>query len=445
MTSPTPQPTQARDQLRWMVGALRSRTVSWRVVLAVAVITAALSFAVVKVWGPEHFQYDLKIYYHAVSFWLNGGNIYDYAQPDPVNISLGYTYPPAAALFMAPMAALPLGVVVTVTVAAILLAGFFCVYLVVRTLHPGTRPDAWQLSLAAGLTVAAFVFEPMSQTVAFGQINLFLTLLVLVDALVLMPRRSRWAGIGVGLAMAIKLTPGIFLLYFIVNKRWREVVVALITTAVATALAALVAPAESWRYFTDLLWNSGRVGFLDNTTNQSINGFLARALAPEEPSTVAWLALSALVVGIGVIRARRAVRAGDQVMALTLIGIVGLLVSPVSWIHHAIWVIIALILIGRWLLEQSRSAGTTGQRRRLVGPVLLLASALFIWVVDTRVFFHLPDTHYGDLGWISVVASSTQVFWLFAALFLLPIRRSVPATSADAGHPSRTPTVEARP
>ena len=58
------------------------------------------------------------------------------------------------------------------------------------------------------LTIAAFAFEPMSQTVAFGQINVYLTLLVLVDALVLMPRRSRWTGIGVGLAMAIKLTPG---------------------------------------------------------------------------------------------------------------------------------------------------------------------------------------------------------------------------------------------
>ncbi len=439
MTSPTPQPTQARDQLRSVVSALRARTVSWRVVLAVAVLAAALSFAVVKLWGPEHFQYDLKIYYSAVSFWLNGGNIYDYTQPDPVNISLGFTYPPAAALFMAPMATLPLGVVVTVTVAGILLAGFFCIYLVVRALHPGSRPDAWQLSLAAALTVAAFAFEPMSQTVAFGQINLFLTLLVLLDALVLMPRRSRWAGIGVGLAMAIKLTPGIFLLYFIVNKRWREVVVALITTVVATALAALVAPTETWRYFTDLLWNSERVGFLDNTTNQSINGFLARALAPDEPSKLLWLALSAAVITVGVVRARRAVRAGDQLVALTLIGIVGLLVSPVSWIHHAIWVIIALILVGRWLIEESRRpAGAPDQARRMAGPVLLLASALFIWIVDTRVFFDLPDTHYGELGWAAVVESSTQVFWLFAAMFLLPIRRSVPALASAAGsaHPA---------
>ena len=140
MTSPTPQPTQARDQLRSVVSALRARTVSWRVVLAVAVLVAALSFAVVKVWGPEHFQYDLKIYYNAVSFWLDGHDIYDYSQSDPVNIPLGFTYPPVAALLMAPMATLPVGVVVTVTVAAILLAGLLLRVSVVRALHPGSRP-----------------------------------------------------------------------------------------------------------------------------------------------------------------------------------------------------------------------------------------------------------------------------------------------------------------
>src|SRR6185312_3795407 len=258
-------------------------------------VASAVALLLAWAFGPDFDFFDLRIYYKAVSYWLNGNDIYNYWQSDPVNVRLGYTYPPAAAVLMAPMATLPVAVAAWITAGATALAGFTCVWICLRAAQPRVPANAWQLGWAALITIAAFQTQPLVQTLAYGQVNVYLALLVLVDAFVLMPRNSKWTGIGVGLAMAIKLTPGIFLLYFLINKRWRAMVTAAVTGAGITLLAACVAPTETWRYFTDLIFSSNRVGFLDDTMNQSINGLLARASDIGEPPRLLWAALSAVV------------------------------------------------------------------------------------------------------------------------------------------------------
>jgi alpha-1,2-mannosyltransferase len=152
--------------------------------------------------------------------------------------------------------------------------------------------------------------------------------------------------------------------------------------------------------------------------NQSINGLLARASAPEAPSRLMWLLLSAVVLVIGVIRARNAARAGDQLFAVTMIGIVGLLVSPASWIHHAVWVVPALVLLVCWLVDAARRR--TGPLWRVAGAVVLLAGGVFAWIVDSRQLLDIQDQD--PRGWAYVIASSAQVLWLVAAVVLLPVR-----------------------
>ena len=114
-------------------------------------------------FGPDFDFFDLRIYYKAVSYWLNGNDIYDYWQSDPVNVRLGYTYPPAAAVLMAPMATLPVAVAAWITAAATALAGFACVWICLRAAQPRVPANAWQLSWAALLTIAAFQTQPWSR------------------------------------------------------------------------------------------------------------------------------------------------------------------------------------------------------------------------------------------------------------------------------------------
>ena len=426
--------TQETRRLRYWatvdVRRLDSRTRLYAVAAAAAVITACTVAASViySKFGPHHFQYDLKIYYNATSFWLSGHGLYDYWQPDPVNGTLGYTYPPAAAVLMAPMHAFSLSTVVDLNFFGIIAAGFGCVALWLRE---RLRLGGLQMfTAAAAATAAAFCFQPFAQTIAFGQINLYLGLLVTADLLILVPRGSRWAGVGVGISMAIKLTPGIFLLYFVLARNWRAAGVSLASCAAVTVLSAVVAPTESLRYFGDLLWQSGRVGLLDNTTNQSVNGLLARLSSDGVPSSTAWLGLSLVVVAVGSLRIRKALTEDDRLGALVLTGLVGILVSPVSWIHHVIWYTSAALVMASYLWRARPAPNGAGlglsfpnlavQRNWILNLVLFVVG-LFVWFKDTRVVFGLPDTGYAGLGPVAIIEGSLQLLWMLAALLILPI------------------------
>src|SRR6185369_4327998 len=100
--------------------------------------------------------------------------------------------------------------------------------------------------------------------------------LVAVDLLVLLPRRSRWVGVGIGLATAIKLVPGIFILHLLVCRRWRAAGVATATTAIAILVGFAVDAHDSWVYFTQQMLGAQGVGQLAYTFNQSLMGMLAR-------------------------------------------------------------------------------------------------------------------------------------------------------------------------
>lgn len=387
--------------------------------------------------GPHHNQFDLKIYFNAVRFWADGHNIYDYWQPDSVNITLGYTYPPLAAVLMAPMAKLSLSLVTVLASLAILASTAWCVYLCLRE---RVRINRQNVLLAVGLaTAAAFLLEPIRQTMGFGQINMYLMALVLLDILVLGRRDSRWTGIGIGLAMAIKLTPGMFLLYFLLSKQWRATTVAVCTAIATTLVAAVVTPSETWHFYTSLAWDSDRVGFLGGSANQSMNGLIARIMAPHDPSKAIWLAL-VLAVGIPVaVRIRKAILAGDDLAALTMTGLLGILVSPVSWSHHIVWVIPASVIICHRLIKASNTdtphAMTGGaearHRLRAAWPLIALVGlGSLAFGQDLRLDLGLPDVDYSGLSVFWMCVASVQMFWCLAAVFLLPIRTAPTTASA---------------
>ncbi|WFE30789.1 glycosyltransferase 87 family protein [Solwaraspora sp. WMMD791] len=305
--------------------------------LAAAVVTALLWY------GNRHDFYDLKIYLSAMRWWAEGNPLYDYVQPDVVQGELYFTYPPFTALLLRPFAAVGPGVAATVfTVGTLLAVVVTTVWLVTPIAHRRGLPRWWLAGLAVPLVV---LIEPTRETIFLGQINMLLVVLILADLLFAVPQRSRWAGVGIGLATAIKLFPGIFIVYLLITRRWRAALVSCVAAAGATLLSAAVLPAESWRFWTQELWSTDRVGRSDYTGNQSLQGLLGRLVAPDEPSRLVWLALVAVVAGYGLWRAARAVRAGDELAGLTLTGLVAALIAPITWPHHVYWFVPALILL----------------------------------------------------------------------------------------------------
>jgi alpha-1,2-mannosyltransferase len=162
---------------------------------------------------------------------------------------------------------------------------------------------------------------------------------------VLLPRGSRWAGVLIGLAAAIKLTPAIFIVYLLVSRRYRAGLTAIASAAAASLLAFAVAPRASIDFWTDALWKGEGIGNAAYTFNQSFYGMLARLSAPHDANRLAWAVLVLAALGFGLWRARRAALAGDEVVGLTITGIVGCLVSPITWVHHIYWFVPAIIVL----------------------------------------------------------------------------------------------------
>ena len=381
---------------------------------AAIVAAVVLAVAIGHYWyGNRHNYYDLRIYDDAIRWWASGRPLYDFVHFDRIQGPLGFTYPPFAALLMYPMAWVPVGVVVTVMLVANLAALVLTTaWLVIPLADRHHQPRWFVLGLAIPLVST---LEPIRETITFGQINLLLAVLVLGDLLFLLPRGSGWAGVGVGLATAIKLTPAVFIVYLLATRRWRAAVTASATAAAATLLAAVVAPHESWRYWTVTVWEANKVGRLDRIPNQAMWGTLLRLAAPHQPSRLVWLALVAVVGGYGLWRAARAARAGDELLGITLTGLVGLLVSPVSWQHHLYWFIPALMILV--------DAG---------GRYAMFAAGIWLTVtVGVIAFFD-----YGlSYSWLDTVPgffiSNWYVLLMLALLVVLPVQSGIGGQTND--------------
>jgi alpha-1,2-mannosyltransferase len=284
---------------------------------------------------------------------------------------------------------------------------------------PVARREGWVRWYAFGIAfVLAAAFEPLRETFLFGQVNMFLVFLVAVDLLFLVGTGHRFAGVSIGLATAIKLTPGIFIVYLLVTKRWRAAIVASATATAATLFAAAVAPDVSRVFWTDALWNTDRVGRLAFVSNQSLYGAVAR-LNPAHPNTLLWALAVVAVVAVWVVRVRRAVAAGDEMTGFALTGIVGCLLSPVTWVHHLVWVGPAVLL----LLDNALATREPKRRRRL------LWFMIFTYVLlCSRLVWSFHERFYSPVGWFF----SNAYVWISVALLVaLPIRQRLAASPGD--------------
>ncbi|MDX5459453.1 glycosyltransferase 87 family protein [Micromonospora tulbaghiae] len=381
----------------------------------------------------RHDYYDQKIYMSAMDWWAAGHPLYDYVQPDRVQGALYFTYPPFAALLLAPFGYLRLGVAIAafavLTVAAVVVTTR---WLVLPVLRRHDLPRGFGLTVAVLLVLAV---ESTRETITLGQINMLLVVLILGDLLFAVPQGRRWAGVGVGLAAALKLFPGIFVLYLLAARKWRAAAVAAVTAAVATLLAAAVAPGDSWRFWTHELWVTDRVGRPDYTGNQSLFGLLSRLTAPAEPDRLLWLLLALAVAAFGLWRAARAARAGDALVGLTLTGLVGGLVSPITWIHHLYWFIPAVVVLVDAALDAD-PATPAGTRRR--GGLFALAAVVGLPIVYGLVTFQDWGTaivHTDDP--VDFVVRNVYVLLSLLVLAVLPIRRHAdeePATRTERTH-----------
>ncbi|MEV1158591.1 glycosyltransferase family 87 protein [Micromonospora chokoriensis] len=392
----------------------------------VAVVALLAVLPALYLPGLVHNFFDLKIYMSAMDWWRVGHPLYDYVQPDRVQGELYFTYPPFSALLLWPFGLLKLGATVTIfTVLTVLAVVLTTRWLVMPVIARHGLPRTFTVTAAVLLVLAV---ESTRETITFGQINMLLVVLILADLLFAVPQARRWAGVGVGLATALKLFPGIFIVYLLATRRWRAAAVASATAAAATLLAAAIAPSDSWRFWTQELWDTERVGRTDYVGNQSLFGLLSRFTAPEKPDQLLWLLVVAVVAVYGLWRAARAARAGDALTGLTLTGLVGSLASPITWTHHIYWFVPAVVLLADAALSADRP--DEARRRWWLSALAVGTTAVIVYGVVTFQKWGVDPVRTHDP--IDFVAQNSYVLLSLLLLAALPVR-SAQATGTRHG------------
>lgn len=377
---------------------------------ALLTVVGAAHVVVTRAGADPFAMVDLDVYVQGGQH-LTDGTLYDFVtQP----LELPFTYPPFSALIFVPLGWL------NWTLARILwqLASFgalaLIIYSTLRLLGragPGAnRPLEHVRGLVVTGTALALWLEPVRTTFNYGQINLFLAALLLAGAA---SSHSWWAGSTVGLAAGIKLVPAITGLYYLLQRRYAAAAWAVGSFAATVLLMLAIIPHETWRYFTSLILDPGRTGPVWSVINQSLRGALAR-LAGHDVS-LSWLAVSAVCGLLGLWAAWAAAKAGDRTASLLAVQFTGLLVSPISWSHHWVWVLPLLL----WCLFGPH-ARRPMVRVLAVAWVLATCSYLVSYLIALQ-YKEEPASRPGWQSWLGIVYPLVGVVTL---LVLLAVSRS---------------------
>ena len=361
----------------------------------VACVVLAASLIAMFVWRYNwHVPIDLGVYRAGGDAVIHGKTLYGHAFGAHFNepIRLPFTYPPFAAIVFVLLEIWPWQVA---------MVGWFIISFVAfgYLVWEGFRPIIKRFVVLACLCAVLLWIVSVTDTLWFGQVNLVLAAVVLYDLL----RARRGKGVLTGIATAIKITPGLFIVYLFVTKQTRAAWRALATLAICWGGAAVILPSASAKYFFHDAFKVSRPGPPAFFSNQTLDGFISRYHGP----SWLWIPLGLLVGAFGLWRALQAHRNGNELAAIVLVGLLTLLIAPIAWFAAGVWVVPAIGLI----LADGRS------RRRALGAVVVFAlfcarlpmlgeKVVRVW--KTPVFGNILESFY---------------FYVYAALLLwLPIR-----------------------
>ena len=379
--------------------------------LWVAILAGSLMWTWITLFpsGEPHAFFDADYYRNAVIDVAAGTkSMYD-ALP----------YPPFAFLVVWFLGDLPPQVGYRIwTVGSLLILLAVTLVLALRSIAAAGRD--WRHDLpglivrtSAGTVMLLFSLPVMSQ-LGLGQLSLAIMALSFVDVVGVLPRRYR--GILVGVAGAIKVTPMVFVLYYLVNRLWREAATATVTFLAATGAAWMVFPRGS-EFFWFHLGKSDVFGDPARIDNLSIHGSISRWSTALGQSTWLWGGLGVVVVCAAMWRARRHFLRSERMEAVLVVGASATVVGPIAWPHYLTWLPVA----GLWMVM------TRGRTTKWLGGIVCFTySIAYVALFLPHFRPETPATNAATRSAIDLLV----VIPMLIGLFGLPHR--APPTSVDA-------------
>jgi alpha-1,2-mannosyltransferase len=303
--------------------------------LLIASIAARLAWTYLAPNGANFV--DLHVYLGGAAAVDHPGSLYSYAYAvQTPDFPLPFTYPPFAAVVFYPLHMLPFGLVAFLWQVATMAALYGAIRISQRLM--GVPAGAGH-RVAMVWTAISIWIEPLRSTFDYGQVNVLLMLVVLWAAYT-----TRWwlSGLLVGVAGGIKLTPAIAGVYLLGVRRWGAAAFSAVVFLATVGVSFLVVGDQTHYYFADLLGDAHRVGPIATSFNQSWRGGISRILGHDAgfgPLVLAAIAVTAVLA----ILAWRALDRRDRLGKLLVVELFGLLLSPISWTHHWVWLVPLMI------------------------------------------------------------------------------------------------------
>jgi alpha-1,2-mannosyltransferase len=398
----TRQPTQA--------GSARPAG-GWLLLAGVVAFAVALGgYVIYTVIHPMSYTWDPV----DLAVYRSGGLIVRHVRPEynphlaaPLYDWVGYgklhlpfTYTPFAAVAFALVSFVPYALSLKLSVAVDLVALLAAVWFTLGGL--GYRRSLTRVG--ATLLGAAVVLwtEPVLRTIYLGQVNLVLLALIIWDLTQPDTEKSRWwKGFVTGIAAGIKLVPLIFIPYLLVARKFRQAAMTAAGFAFTVLLGFVVLPHDSAKWwFGGLFFQGKRTGFIGWAGNQSLNGLITRLAGSIDGGLKPWIAVAVLVAAAGVVSAGLLDRKGHAMLGLLMAALTGLLVSPISWDHHWVWIVPGVVVAAHYGVR----AWSSGARRIAI-TCAIAAVAVTAWFgAWPTSLFHVKPPNLG--------ADSLGLLWI---------------------------------
>lgn len=362
------------------------------------------------VWMHFPFPGDLNVYRVAANWAFEGRDPY---QDDFLTATngLGWLYTPFALLALAPLHFVPYDLIpplwnlfAEALPLAVIVALFF------RPLLQRVRTRRGRLFTGIALVGLLFLTSPIANSVHQGQINTVLVAALLFD----LAAPDSWRGwrrfrlpqgVVLGLATAIKLVPGLGIVYLLLRRQFKAAFTAMGTVVSAWGLAWAVFPVQStWFFLHGGLFRATEPGRGEDVlaiSNQSLWAMVGRAvdLANHHPKPFIYSLAAIAAIG-GLLVAHRLAVKNETLMSVAAVSLTIFLIGPMSWIHSGVVFTAVLgILIGN---------GRNVYR-------MLTASVLFFLISMPPLNYHY--TPFWEWGWteslsVLAIASLGSFLWL---------------------------------
>ena len=265
---------------------------------------------------------------------------------------LKFTYPPFAAIVFTVLSLPSFSLLTKIAIVANIAALVVTIWMTFGGL--GYRRGSARVGATLLVAAALFWTEPVQRTLWLGQVELVLLALIIWDQC--QPDRRWWKGAGIGIAAGIKLVPLIFIPYLLLTRRFRQAAVASGVFAATVLLGFAAAPRDSAKWWLGGLFiQGGRTGFVGWEGNQSLQAIITRLAGSIAGGRPIWLVAAAATAVLGLACAAILDRAGHRMAGLLACALTGLLISPISWDHHWVWIVPAVALAAHYAVR-SRSA-----------------------------------------------------------------------------------------